>query len=123
MKSLVTGGCGFIGSHIADKLLDMGHEVVVIDNYSTGRPENLAHQNGNKRLKIVEADICDSEKISPYFEGADWVFHMAALADIVPSIQRPEDYFHSNVDGTFSVLQLAKKYEIKRFMYTASSSC
>ena len=123
MKSLVTGGCGFIGSHIVDRLLDMGHEVVVIDNCSTGRLENLDHQKGNERLTIVEADICDYEKIAPLFFGVDWVFHMAALADIVPSIQKPQEYFHSNVDGTFSILQAAKAANVKRFLYTASSSC
>ena len=123
MKSLVTGGCGFIGSHIVDRLLDEGHEVIVIDNFSTGRPENLEHHKDESYLRIVEADICDHERIAPLFEGVDWVFHMAALADIVPSIQRPEDYFHSNVDGTFSVLQAAKAANVKRFLYTASSSC
>ncbi len=123
MVSVVTGGCGFIGSHMVDRLLAEGHEVRVVDNFSTGRPENLVHQIDNPNLRILEADICDSEKIAPVFEGADWVFHFAALADIVPSIQRPQDYFHSNVDGTFSVLEAAKKSGIKRFMYTASSSC
>ena len=123
MKSLVTGGCGFIGSHIVDKLLDMGHEVTVIDNCSTGRLENLEHQKSNGSLHIVEGDICDYEKISPLFIGVDWVFHMAALADIVPSIQKPQEYFHSNVDGTFSVLQASKVANVKRFLYTASSSC
>ncbi len=123
MKSLVTGGCGFIGSHIVDRLLDEGHEVVVIDNCSTGRLENLAHHKGNKMLTVIEADICDHGTIAPLFMGVDWVFHMAALADIVPSIQKPQEYFHSNVDGTFSVLQAAKAANVKRFMYTASSSC
>lgn len=123
MISVVTGGCGFIGSHMVDRLLAEGHEVRVIDNFSTGRPENLAHQKDNPNLKLFEADICDAEKITPIFEKADWVFHFAALADIVPSIQRPQDYFHSNVDGTFSVLEVARKANIKRFMYTASSSC
>ncbi len=123
MISVVTGGCGFIGSHMVDRLLAEGHEVRVIDNFSTGRLENLGHQKGNEKLSILEADICDQEKIAPVFQGADWVFHFAALADIVPSIQRPQDYFHSNVDGTFSVLEAAKKAGIKRFMYTASSSC
>jgi len=123
MKSLVTGGCGFIGSHIVDRLLAEGHEVLVLDNCSTGRRENLDHQKGNPKLTVVEADICDHTRIAPYFAGVDWVFHMAALADIVPSIQRPEDYFHSNVDGTFSVLQAAKAAGVKRFLYTASSSC
>lgn len=123
MNTLVTGGCGFIGSHIVDRLLAEGNEVIVIDNFSTGRPENLEHQKDNPHLKIIEADICDIDTITPLFEGIDWVFHMAALADIVPSMQRPQDYFHSNVDGTFSVLQAARAAGVKRFMYTASSSC
>lgn len=123
MKSIVTGGCGFIGSHIVDRLLAEGQEVIVIDNCSTGRLENLEHQKDEPRLSIVQADICDYEKIAPLFAGVDWVFHMAALADIVPSIQRPQDYFHSNVDGTFSILQASKAAGVKKFLYTASSSC
>lgn len=123
MVSLVTGGCGFIGSHMVDRLLAEGHEVRVIDNCSTGRRENLVHHEGNPKLQITEADICNQKAIASCMEGVDWVFHMAALADIVPSIQRPEDYFHSNVDGTFSVLQAAKQAKVKRFLYTASSSC
>ena len=123
MRSIVTGGCGFIGSHMVDRLLAEGHEVRVIDNFSTGRPENLEHQKGNKNLKIIQEDICNYEKIEKIFEGIDWVFHMAALADIVPSIQSPKEYFHANVDGTFSVLQAATKAKVKRFLYTASSSC
>ena len=123
MKSIVTGGCGFIGSHVVDRLLQENHEVVVIDNCSTGRLENLAHHEGNAHLRIVQADICDYREIAPLFAGASWVFHMAALADIVPSIQRPEDYFHANVDGTFSVLRAAKEADVEKFLYTASSSC
>ena len=123
MVSVVTGGCGFIGSHMVDRLLAEGHEVQVVDNFSTGRPENLEHQKGNPNLSVIEADICDTGCIRPVFEGAGRVFHFAALADIVPSIQRPEDYFHSNVDGTFSVLQCARNAGVKRFLYTASSSC
>lgn len=123
MKTIVTGGCGFIGSHIVDKLLERGHEVTVLDNFSTGRIENLEHQKNTKNLKIIEADICNQNKILKYFMDADWVFHLAALADIVPSIQNPEKYFKSNVDGTFSVLQASKKHKIKRFIYSASSSC
>lgn len=123
MKSLVTGGCGFIGSHIVDRLLLEGHDVVVIDNCSTGRKENLQHQQDNPHLKIFYGDICDEKMIEPLFEGVTWVFHLAALADIVPSIQKPDEYFHSNVDGTFSVLKVAQKANVKRFIYTASSSC
>ena len=123
MKTLVTGGCGFIGSHMVDRLLLEGHEVLVIDNCSTGRLENLEHQKGSGLLKIVQADICNHEEILGYFDDIDWVFHFAALADIVPSIQNPTGYFKSNVDGTFSVVQAAKIKGVKRFLYAASSSC
>ena len=123
MRSIVTGGCGFIGSHIVDRLMKEEQEVIVIDNCSTGRLENLAHHKGKTRLSVVEADICDYEKIAPLFKGVDWVFHMAALADIVPSIQRPQDYFHANVDGTLSVLRAAEVAGVDKFIYTASSSC
>ncbi|MEW6181644.1 MAG: SDR family oxidoreductase [Bacillota bacterium] len=123
MKTIVTGGAGFIGSHLVDRLLADGHEVTVLDNFSTGRPENLAHQRSERRLKVVEADVADLAKILPFFEAADWVFHLAALADIVPSIQSPEKYFHANVDGTFAVLEAARQAGVKRLVYAASSSC
>lgn len=123
LVSIVTGGCGFIGSHLVDKLLLEGHDVIVIDNCSTGRKENLQHHEKNSHLKIFYGDICDEKFIEPLFEGVTWVFHLAALADIVPSIQKPDEYFHSNVDGTFSVLKAAQKANIKKFIYTASSSC
>ncbi len=123
MKTIVTGGCGFIGSHLVDRLLSDGHDVIVIDNLSTGRMENLGHQKSNDKLKVVVQDINDTKGISEYFNGADWVFHIAALADIVPSIQEPYKYFHSNVDGTFSVLTAAREAGVKRFIYAASSSC
>lgn len=86
MISLVTGGCGFIGSHIVDRLLEEGHTVRVIDNFTTGRPANLDHQKGNKNLTVYQMDIRNKEEIAPVFEGVDYVFHLAALADIVPSI-------------------------------------
>lgn len=123
MKSLVTGGCGFIGSHMVDRLLAEKHEVIVLDNCSTGRMENLKHHENHPLLTIIQADICDTKAIAPFFVGVDWVFHFAALADIVPSIQNPDAYFHANVDGTFSVLQAAKEAGVKRLLYAASSSC
>lgn len=123
MKTVVTGGAGFIGSHMVDRLLSDGHQVIAIDNFSTGRPENLARQKGHMNLHVVDADVNDTATISHCFEGADWVFHFAALADIVPSIQHPEKYFRSNVDGTFNVLELCREKGVKRFIYAASSSC
>ncbi len=123
VHSLVTGGAGFIGSHLVDRLLAEGHRVTVIDNYSTGRPENLVHQKGNPRLAVHQQDINDRDAIRPLFEGVDRVFHLAALADIVPSIQNATDYHHANVDGTFAVLEAARHAGVKRFVYAASSSC
>ncbi|MEQ9379971.1 MAG: SDR family NAD(P)-dependent oxidoreductase, partial [Pirellulales bacterium] len=121
MRIVVTGGAGFIGSHITDHLVAQGHTVVVIDNYSTGRLENLMHLA--ERITVVEADIARAGPWQAVFEGVDWVIHLAALADIVPSIQNPGDYFRANVDGTFNVLQAARLAGVKRFVYAASSSC
>lgn len=122
MKAIVTGGAGFIGSHMIDRLLDDGFHVVCIDNYSTGRVENLSHIDKNK-LTIVNEDVNNFSKIEKYFKGVKWVFHFAALADIVPSIQFPESYYNSNVNGTFSVLKASVKYNVEKFIYAASSSC
>ena len=123
MISLVTGGCGFIGSHIVDRLLAEGHIVRVIDNLTTGRLANLEHLEDNKNLTIYQLDIRDKKSVWPVFEGVDYVFHLAALADIVPSIQKPEEYYTSNVLGTFNVLECAKNVGIRKMVYAASSSC
>jgi UDP-glucose 4-epimerase len=121
VKILVTGGAGFIGSHLVGALLELNYEVTVLDNFSTGRPENLAHVIN--RVKLVQCDISSLGEWSKELKSVDWVFHLAALADIVPSIQNPDEYFKSNVDGTFNLLQIAKAAEVKRFVYAASSSC
>jgi UDP-glucose 4-epimerase len=122
VRTVVTGGAGFIGSHMVDRLLAEGHEVVVIDNCSTGRLENLAHVQANPRLKVHVADIARDD-IAAFFMGADWVIHLAAIADIVPSIQMPVPYHRSNVDGTMAVLEAARAAKVKRLVYAASSSC
>jgi UDP-glucose 4-epimerase len=122
-RYIVTGGAGFIGSHLTDRLLKDGNSVCVIDNFSTGRPENLAHQKNNKNLSLIEADISDFDKIAPYFKDADTVFHIAALADIVPSIVKPFNYYKSNVAGTMNVVEASRLAGVKKLLYTASSSC
>lgn len=122
-KALVTGGAGFIASHLVDKLIKEAYSVVVLDNFSTGRPENLSHHRNNKSLSIIKADISSFGEILPYFKGIDYVFHLAALADIVPSIVNPMDYYKSNVDGTFSVVEAARLSGVKKLVYAASSSC
>jgi len=122
-RVVVTGGAGFIGSHLVERLLHDGWRVTVLDNFSTGRPQNLAHVRGHAALQVHHVDATHYEEIRRFFVGADWVFHLAALADIVPSIQRPLDYHRSNVDGTASVLEASRAAGVKRFVYTASSSC
>ena len=89
-------------------MLGDGHKVVVIDNFVIGRPENLLSHANASRLKIVDADVTDLEAIRPHFNGIDWVFHLAALADIVPSIEAPIPYHRANVDGTVNVLEAAR---------------
>jgi UDP-glucose 4-epimerase len=123
MKAIVTGGCGFIGSHTVDRLLNDGHEVIVIDNLSSGNIRNLEHHKGNPKLQVHILDINETEKIIPLFKNADWVFHLAALADIVPSIEKPMHYHQSNVNGTISVLEACRSNNVKRIIYSASSSC
>mgnify|MGYP000515980181 FL=1 len=121
MKSIITGGAGFIGSHLVDRLLELGHEVVVLDNFSTGRRKNLSHVDG--QIKLIECDLSIKSDWIKEFDKANWVFHLASLADIVPSIQNPEGYFRSNVDATFYVLEAARHASVERFVYSASSSC
>lgn len=121
-KAIVTGGAGFIGSHLVDKLLQEGYSVVILDNFSTGRHENLNYQK-NSNITIIKADISDLDFIKPFFEGVDQVFHLGALADIVPSIVNPQAYFRANVDGTFNVLEASRIAGVKKIVYAASSSC
>ena len=121
MKSLVTGGAGFIGSHLVERLVLLGHDVIVIDNFSIGRMSNL--KKVQNKIKIINADVTKIEKIEKLFKGVQNVFHLAALADIVPSIEKPSNYFRANVNGTLNVLECSVKYRVKRFIYSASSSC
>ncbi|UCD55347.1 MAG: SDR family oxidoreductase [Candidatus Omnitrophota bacterium] len=122
-KVLVTGGAGFIGSHLVSRLLEDGHDVTVIDNFSTGRPENLTHQKNNRNLRLIEKDISDFNAMKQYFDGIKIVFHLAALADIVPSIVNPAGYYRSNVTGTFCVAEACRLSGVEKLLYAASSSC
>jgi len=122
MKSVVTGGAGFIGSNLVDQLVRKGHKIVVLDNFSTGRRSNLAQHKKNN-VKIVKTDISKDQKLDKYFKDASYVFHLAGLADIIPSITNPNDYFQANVKGTLNVLEAAKKIRIKKLIYAASASC
>lgn len=116
-KVLVTGGAGFIGSNLADRLINDGHEVVILDNLTTGKKENL-----NPNAKFIKCDIGNYEEISSHFSGIEAVFHTAALARIQPSIQNPLPANQTNITGTLNVLWATKNAGVKKFIYSASSS-
>lgn len=122
-KVVVTGGAGFIGSHLVERLLADGHSVLVLDDFSTGRPENLAHLTRDPRLSLERVDVAGGLRLDSLLKGADLVFHLAALADVVPSVERPLDYHRANVDGTVALLDAARHARVGRFLYAASSSC
>ena len=123
MRCIVTGASGFIGSHLVDALLADGHEVLGVDDLSTGRLKNLDAARKSGAFRFLEKnirDLCKGELLLP---DCDWFFHLAGRADLVPSIVNPEDYFQVNVEGTFRALQLARELGVKRFLYAASSTC
>ena len=121
--AVVTGGAGFIGSHMVDHLLDRGYRVRVVDNLSGGRLANLAHHERNRDLAFEQADIRDLGLKSAVFAGAAYVLHFAGIGDIVPSIERPTEYMDTNVQGTVRVLECARHVGVRKFVYAASSSC
>ena len=121
MKFAVTGGAGFIGSHLVDLLVLEGHEVVVIDNLSTSSLENIAIHIDGGRVEFINSDISQKADWCDQVFNADIVFHLAGLAAIVPSIENPESYFASNVTGTLNVLQSMSRDS--KIVYAASSSC
>lgn len=120
-RVLVTGGAGFIGSHLVDRLAAEGMEIVVLDDLSSGRIANLGAHHASPRVRVVRVDIARDD-VTRHFEGIDWVFHLAAHADVVPSIEQPRQYHEANVDGTFRVLEAARAARVRRFVYAASSS-
>ena len=120
-KVIVTGGCGFIGSHLCEKLIKLKYQVTIIDNLSTGRLENISRFKN--KVKFYKLDIKNKYKIEKLFKKIDIVYHCAALADIVPSIQNPQSYYDSNVTGSLNVVSSCVKNNVKRIIYTASSSC
>jgi UDP-glucose 4-epimerase len=120
---IVTGGAGFIGSHLVDALMAEGRSVLVIDDLAIGRRSNLAQHAANPRFRFVEASVSDRARMKELFEGADRVFHLAAMADIVPSVQNPQRYFDANVNGCYAVAEAVREHRVRKLLYAASSSC
>lgn len=121
--ALVTGGAGFIGSHIVDLLLEKEFEVRVIDNLSGGRLKNLEQHKSNPLLYFYNLDITDIEIKNPIFSNVKWLFHLAGIGDIVPSIEKPLEYFNANSYGTARIAEAARIAGVEKVVYAASSSC
>lgn len=120
MKALVTGGAGFIGSHIVDRLLEDGHSVVVIDNFSTGHRSNLP--DNQDKLEVVECDIRDFEALSKHMKNVDWVFHLAAIASVPKTVSDPVGSQAVNYLGTLHVLEAARVNKAKRVVFASSAA-
>tara|TARA_B100000965_G_scaffold390175_1_gene396718 strand:+ start:1018 stop:1998 length:981 start_codon:yes stop_codon:yes gene_type:complete len=121
VKYIITGGAGFIGSHLVEELVKKKGKVIILDNLSTGRFENI--KKFRNKIKFLKCDISKKGKWIKEFKGKCYVFHLAALADIVPSIKNPEKYFQSNVEGTLNILEACKNANVLKLVYSASSSC
>ena len=121
--ALVTGGAGFIGSHMVDLLLSKGFSVRIIDNLTGGHKKNLKHCIKNKKIKFKNFDICKLKPNDNFFRQVNYVFHFAGIGDIVPSIENPDRYMLNNVQGTIKVLEASRYNNIKKFVYAASASC
>ena len=121
--AIVTGGAGFIGSHMVDLLLKKNFKVIVIDDFSGGHNKNLSQHKKNINLKIKKIDICKIKLNEKIFENCKYIFHFDGIGDIVPSIEKPTDYMNVNVQGTIKILEAARFNKIRKLVYAASASC
>lgn len=121
-KFLVTGGAGFIGSNLVEKILELGFEVRVLDNFATGKRENIKGFMGNDKFTLIEGDIRNSKDCDKACEGVDYVLHQAALGSVPRSINDPRTSNDVNITGTLNMLIAARDNNVKRFVYASSSS-
>jgi UDP-glucose 4-epimerase len=122
MKFLVTGGAGFIGSHIVQQLLHDGHHARVLDNFTTGKRDNLSFAAGNSALEVFEGDIRDESAVASAMKGVDGVFHEAALVSVPKSVEQPALSFDINVKGTFTVFEAARRAAVRRVVFASSAA-
>ncbi len=120
MRYLVTGGAGFIGSHIVDALVARGEQVVVLDDFSSGKTQNLAAARG--AIELVRGSICDLDAVRQACHGVDFVLHQAARTSVPRSVEDPLETNHVNIDGTLNVLLAARDAKVKRVVFAASSA-
>ncbi|MFA4826202.1 MAG: SDR family oxidoreductase [Methanoregula sp.] len=122
MKYLVTGGAGFIGSHITDNLLACGHEVIILDNFFSGRKENISHLEDNSKIHIINGSITDPATLKTACESVDGIFHEAAIASVARSVNNPVATNEANISGTLNVLVAARDAGVKKVLFASSSS-
>ena len=122
MKALVTGGAGFIGSHIAEALVRAGHAVVVLDNFSLGSRDNLAWVRPGDRLEVIEGDAGDAALLARILPGTDWVYHEAALPSVPRSVAEPVASHDHNLTATIRLLEASRQARVRRFVFASSSS-
>ena len=122
MKCVVTGGAGFIGSNLVDRLIGEGHEVLILDDLSTGKEENINPKARYHGFDIASDNILPNIKTLGLFDGVDVVFHLACLARVQPSIENPLLYHDKNVNGLVNMLEACRIYGVKRFVFSSSSS-
>ena len=125
MKVIITGGAGFIGSHLAERLIKEQKikSIIIIDHFQDGSIKNLRSFSKNKKIKIIKKNICNIRKNESVFKNAECVFHLAAIADIVPSIEKPFEYCNNNFIGTLRILEAMRHHKIKKIIFAASASC
>ena len=125
MRALITGGAGFIGSHLADRLLKRGHSVIVLDNFSSGRMENLSfakrYTDDTPRFQWIRGDIRNYIDCLHATKGVQLVFHQAALKSVPKSLQNPHEYNSVNIDGTLNILKASQEHGVRRFIFASSS--
>jgi len=121
MIALVTGGAGFIGSHLVEELVRRKYKVIVLDNLSTGSLKNL--KSVKNKIKFIKSDLSKKKKLKKIFKGVDYIFHLAGLSQASDSIKKPKVYYKNNVTGTINILNSIRNLKIKKFIYSASASC
>jgi len=121
MIALVTGGAGFIGSHLVEELVSRKYKVIVLDNLSTGSLQNL--KSVKNKIKFIKSNLSKKKNLKKIFKGVDYIFHLAGLSQASDSIKKPKTYYKNNVTGTINILNSIRNLKIKKFIYSASASC
>src|SRR5205823_2847254 len=120
MRCLVTGGAGFIGSHLTEYLLELGHEVIVLDDLSTGSEDNLAAVAGDPRFRFVQGSVCDAEAVERCLSGVDEIYHLAAAVGVFTIMDKALDSLRTNLTGTEVVLDAALRHDVRILVASTS---